>query len=107
MPRRTAIAVAVATLSLTVPAWADQASAVQAIRSQNRVLDAKPDNAGTLYVFVKAEKIAWAQYATYLCQVAKPHQGRVFKIRIVDVTQANFSQNPNNWPRLAESACGH
>jgi hypothetical protein len=96
---------AAALVFLAQPAWADQASAVQAVRAQTRVIDAQADNSGTLYAFVKADKVPWDQFAGYLCQVTRPHQARIFKIRVVDVTKANFSQNPNNWPRLGEAAC--
>ncbi len=92
-------------LAVAQPARADQASAIQAVRSQTRVIDAQADNSGNLYAFVKADKVAWDQFAVYLCQMVKPHQARIFKVRVVDVTKANFSQNPNNWPRLGEAAC--
>lgn len=91
---------------IAAPAYADQATAVQAVRSHDRVIEAQMDATGNLYAFVKFDaKVPWAQFATYLCQVVKPHQGRIFKVRVVDVTKANFSQNPNNWPRLGEASC--
>lgn len=89
------------------PAAADQESAVKAVRGHPRVIDAQADNSGNLYAFVKADtKVPWDQFAAYLCQAVKPHQARIFKIRVVDVTKASFSQQPNAWPRLAEAACG-
>ncbi|CAA7611881.1 conserved exported hypothetical protein [Magnetospirillum sp. LM-5] len=101
------VAAAILMLSMLAPsARADQVSAIAAVRAQPKVINAQADNSGTIYAFVKADKAAWDQYAAYLCQVIKPHQARIFHIRIVDVTKANFSQNPNNWPRLGESACG-
>lgn len=90
----------------STPALADQASAVQAVRKQAHVIEAQMDASGNLYAVVKADaKVPWDQFAGYLCKVAKPHQGRVFKVRVVDVTKANFSQAPGNWPRLGEAAC--
>lgn len=87
-------------------ALADQASAVQAVRNHAHVIEARMDATGNLYALVKPDaKVPWEQFASYLCKVAKPHRGRVFKVRVVDVTKANFSQAPGNWPRLGEAAC--
>lgn len=97
-----------ATLALlsAAPAFADQETAVKAVRSHSRIIDAQMDNSGNLYAFVKADaKVPWGQVGTYLCQVVKPHQARVFKVRVVDVTKANFTQVPANWPRLGEADC--
>ncbi|MCR6632356.1 MAG: hypothetical protein NVV74_21195 [Magnetospirillum sp.] len=87
------------------PALADQSSAIQAVKGQPKVLDAQVDNSGNMYVFVKPEKIAWGQYAAGLCGVVKPHQGRIFRMRIIAVTQANYSKPPASWDRLAEADC--
>jgi hypothetical protein len=94
-------------LLMAAPAFADQETAVKAVRGNSRVIDAQMDNSGNLYAFVKADsKVPWDQVGTYLCQVVKPHQARVFKVRVIDVTKANFSQVPANWPRLGEADCG-
>ncbi|HLO75775.1 MAG TPA: hypothetical protein VK196_04895 [Magnetospirillum sp.] len=88
------------------PAYADQASALQAVKVQPRVIDAKVDNSGNMYVFVKPEKAPWSQYANALCSIVRPHQGRIFRMRVIDVTQANYSKPPGSWQRLAEADCG-
>lgn len=101
------IFIAIVMLSAIAPAVrADQVSAIKAVRAQTRVIDVQADNTGNLYAFVKADKLAWDQFAIYLCQMVKPHQARIFKVRVIDVTKANFSQNPNSWPRLGEANCG-
>lgn len=95
-----------ALLVTATPALADQATAVQAVRGNPRVIDAQMDTTGNLYAFVKADaKVSWGQFGSYLCNVVRPHQGRIFKVRIVDVTKANFSQPPGNWQRLGEASC--
>ena len=88
-----------------VPAYADQASAVQAVKAQPRVVDARVDNSGNMYVLVKPENLSWGQYAAALCHVVRPHQGRIFRIRVVELTQANYSKPPATWQRLAEGDC--
>ena len=88
-----------------VPAYADQASAVQAVKAQPRVVDARVDNSGNMYVLVKPEKVSWAQYANALCNVVRPHQGRIFRVRVIELTQANYSKPPATWQRLAEGDC--
>lgn len=94
-------------LLAATPALADQASALAAVRDTPRVIDARVDGSGTLYAFVKADaKVPWPQFADYLCKVVVPHQGRIFKVRVVDVTAANYSQPPANWPKLGEATCG-
>lgn len=94
------------TLLAAAPALADQASAVQAVKVQPRVIDAQVDNGGNMYVLVRAEKISWPQYAAALCQVVRPHQGRIFRMRVIELTQANYSKPPASWQRLAEADCG-
>lgn len=88
------------------PAFADQASAIQTVKAQPRAIDAQVDNSGNMYVFVKPEKVSWNLYASALCNIVRPHQGRIFRMRIIEVTQANYSKPPGSWPRLAEADCG-
>lgn len=92
--------------SAVTPAHADQASAVAAVKAQPRAVDAQVDNSGNMYVLVKPEKVPWPQYAAALCSVVKPHQGRIFRVRIIELTQANYSKPPASWTRLAEADCG-
>lgn len=87
-------------------AHADQASALQAVKGQPRAIDAHVDNSGNMYVLVKPDKVSWGQYAAALCGVIKPHQGRIFRVRVIDLTQANYSKPPASWQRLAEADCG-
>lgn len=88
------------------PAYADQATAIQAVKAQPRVIDAQVDNSGNMYVLVRPEKVSWGQYANALCNVVKPHQGRIFRMRVIELTQANYSKPPASWQRLAEADCG-
>jgi hypothetical protein len=88
------------------PAYADQATAIDAVKGQPRVIDAKVDTSGNMYVLVKPEKVAWGMFAAGLCGVVKPHQARIFRMRIIEVTQANYSKPPATWQRLAEADCG-
>lgn len=106
--RRVGIAVTLcaAALCASVPARADQASALQSVRSQPRVIDAQMDTSGNMYVFVKPEKLQWKAFAGAVCSLVKPHQGRIFRVRVIEITQANHSKPPASWPRLAEADCG-
>lgn len=95
--------------ALLVPcgaARADQASAIQAVRAQPRVIDALLDNAGNLYVSVKNDRMAWDQFASHLCAVVQPHHARIFRVRVVDVTSVAFGQPPGAWKKLTEARCG-
>lgn len=92
-------------LMVSGPALADQASAVRAVKAQPRVVDAQADNAGNMYVLVKPEKVSWNLYASALCSLVRSHQGRIFRVRVVELTQANYSKPPATWPRLAEADC--
>lgn len=102
--RRLGLAAALCVLALA-PARADQASALQSVRSQPRVVDAQMDNAGNMYVLVKPEKIQWTMFAGAVCSLVKPHQGRIFRVRVIELTQANYSKPQATWPRLAEADC--
>jgi hypothetical protein len=98
-------AAAITLLVAATPAFADQTSALDAARRQPRAVDVKIDNQANLYVFVKPEKLAWGQYAAGMCGVVKPHQGRIFRVRVIDITQVNHAQPPGAWQRLAEADC--
>ncbi|MEW5729630.1 MAG: hypothetical protein AB1918_17505 [Pseudomonadota bacterium] len=98
--------VAVSLWALGGTARADQATAIQAVRGQPRVIDALVDNAGNLFVSVKAERAAWDQFANHLCEVVQPHRARIFRIRVVDVTTVAFGQPPTAWKKLGEARCG-
>ena len=93
-------------LALASPALADQASAVQAVKGQPRIIDALVDNSGNLFASVKPDnKIPWDKFAEHLCIVVRPHQARIFVVRVVDVTAVNFAKRPTEWKRLAEARC--
>lgn len=101
------LVLALLALAAAAPAHADQASALAAVRDSRGVIDARMDSTGNLYAFVKPDpKVAWAQYAAYLCRVVVPHEGRIFRVRVVDITAANFNQAPAKWPRLGDADCG-
>jgi hypothetical protein len=93
-------------LSIPAAAWADQASAIAAVRAQPRVIDATIDNGGNMYVSVKAEKLPWDQYAVQLCNLVRPHQARIFVIRIVDLTTVTAGKRPGDWKVFAQATCG-
>lgn len=93
-------------LLLSAPvAQADQVSALAAVRSQPKVVDVSADTQGNLYVLVKAENISWPQYAAYLCKVVAPHQARIFRVRVIELTKAIRTQPPAKWDRMGEAAC--
>jgi hypothetical protein len=96
---------ALATLAWS-PAHADLASALQAVKSQPRAVDAEADTSGNIYVLVRPEKIAWNQYAAAMCGVIKPHQARVFRVRVIEVTKASRGKPQGSWERLGEADCG-
>lgn len=93
-------------VAAVVPARADQASAIAAVRQVYRVVDAKADTGGNLYVLVKEENLDWGRYAAALCKLVKPHQARIFRVRMIELTKANNTKPPASWPRLGEAACG-
>ncbi len=99
------VAAAVLVMGVALPALADQASAIQAVRAQRFVTDAQVDNSGNMYVFVKPDTVAADDFAVHLCKVVVPHQGRIFRVRIIDVSKANLTQPSKGWPRLADAAC--
>lgn len=98
-------ALAAAVLAWT-PAQADQASALAMVKRQPKAVDALVDNSGNMYVLVKPEKIQWGNYASAMCSVVKPHQARIFRMRIVELTKALYGKPPGTWERLAEADCG-
>jgi hypothetical protein len=93
-------------VSISGAALADQATALQSVRAQPRVIDAIVDNAGNMFVSVKGERVAWGQFADHLCAVVRPHQARIFRIRVVDITTVAAGQPPAAWKKLAEARCG-
>lgn len=99
------LATVTAAVLLASPAMADQLSALNAVKAQPRVVDAELDKSGNMYVLVKAESINWTQIASSLCNVVKPHQARIFRIRMIELTQANHTKQPATWTRLAEGDC--
>lgn len=88
------------------PAHADQALAIQAARIQPKAVDVSVDTGGNMYVLVKPEKIAWQQYASAMCEVVKPFQGRIFRVRVIDLTKAKPGAPKATWDRLADAPCG-
>lgn len=104
--RRLSLAILLPVLLAAAPVQADQVSALQTVKAQPRVVDAELDTSGNMYVLVKPEKIAWNQYAAAMCSLVKPHQARIFRMRIVEITQATRGKPPASWSRLAEADCG-
>lgn len=89
------------------PAFADQASALQAVKAQPRVVDAEVDTTGNMYVLVKNEAISWNQFAGAVCSLVRPHQGRIFRVRVVELTQAVRGKPPGSWTRMGEASCSN
>jgi len=104
--KRALFALALAVMAPSA-AWADQISAIAAVRQQPRVVDVSADNQGNMYVLVKAENISWSQYAAYLCKVVAPHQARIFNVRVVELTKAIRTQPPVKWDRLGAAVCAN
>lgn len=98
-------ALAVAVLACT-PAKADQASALATVKVQPKVVDSMVDNSGNMYVLVKPEQFQWGHYAAAMCSVVKPHQARIFRMRIIELGKAASGKPPGTWERLAEADCG-
>ncbi|CAA7627897.1 conserved exported hypothetical protein [Candidatus Terasakiella magnetica] len=94
-------------IGLPAPASADQITALDAVKSQQGVTDAQIDGGGTLWVMVKPNpKVAWDQYAAYMCGVVRRHQARVFVTRIVDMTSTGRGKKSSEWKVLAQMNCG-
>lgn len=88
------------------PAWADQLTALAAVRAQPKVLDASIDDRGNLYVVVKPEaSISWEQYGAAMCRLVRPHQARVFQAHVIDLTSVGKGAKPAQWKRLAQINC--
>ena len=100
------LAAALVLLSLPGQAVADQDSALAAVRSNKGVVDAKIDDRGNLFIMViKNDKIAWDQYAAYMCLVVRPHQARIFISRVIDVTTVGGGKKQSEWKTLAAVSC--
>jgi hypothetical protein len=41
-----------------------------------------------------------------MCGVIKPHQARVFRVRVIEVTKASRGKPQGSWERLGEADCG-
>ncbi|CAA7613541.1 hypothetical protein [Magnetospirillum sp. UT-4] len=92
---------------LAAPAYADRATALKALKGTPPVVDATVDNSGNLYALVKGDsKIPWNVVAANICRFVAPHQGRIFKVRVVDLTHALPAKPPAAWTRLGEADCG-
>ena len=105
--RLSPLVAALVLLSLPGLALADQDSALAAVRSNKGVVDAKIDDRGNLFVMViRNDKIAWDQYAAYMCAVVRPHQARVFTSRVIDVTTVGGGKKQGEWKTLAAVNCG-
>jgi len=89
------------------PAWADQQSAIAAVRQNPNVVDAIPDNAGNLWVTVGADpKIDWNRFAMLTCTAVQPHHARVFLVKVVDAASVRLSKTPQKWRLLGGANCG-
>jgi hypothetical protein len=103
---RRLVLAAVAAVFMGPAAMADQASALKAVKAQPRVVDAVVDNSGNLFASVKPEaKVPWDQFAAQLCGLVRPHQGRIFSVKVVDLTSVTPARKPSEWRRLGESRC--
>ncbi len=108
MVRKTATVLALVAISCAPAAvQADQASAVAAARSLPGVIDAVADTTGNLYVSVKPnnDSLKMKQFAAFVCRIIIPHEGRIFRVRVVDITAVPPSKPPGSWPRIAEVKC--
>lgn len=103
--KRVSFVLVAALVLAAAPARADQATALAAVRQQAKVVDASADTQGNMYVLVKPQSLAWDQFAAYLCKVVAPHQARIFRVRVVELTKAIRTQPAAKWDRLGEAAC--
>ena len=101
-----AAAFTLAALLAPTPARADRDSALAAVRAQSLVLDTRLDDRGTLWAMVKPERLAWDQFAVFLCKQVVPHQARIFTVKVVDVTSTGRGRKPEEWTVLAQARCG-
>lgn len=90
---------------VAMPAHADLDSALTSVKAQARVVDAQADKSGNMYVLVKPEKLNWNLFAGAVCSLIRPHKARIFRVRVIEITQANNSKPPATWSRLGEAAC--
>ena len=105
---RVVVGITMAALAFSTPALADLNSAVNMVKRLPQVLDAVPDNAGSLWV--KVLPIPGADYMGYaksLCTAIVPHHGRIFLVKIVDGTSVKSSKKPQDWRMLGGANCGN
>ena len=92
-------------LAAASPVLADANSAAQAVQAMPGVIDAIPDNGGNLWVTVAPNPgVQWSKYAAMICQVVKPHQARIFLVKIIDKTSVH-SKSPKDWRMIGAADC--
>lgn len=97
---------ALTSAALAPRALADGDSALAAARAVPGALDVRLDDRGNMFVVVKNDKVNWNQYAIYMCGVVRPHQARIFKTHVIDMTSVGRGAKPSTWKELAQADCG-
>ena len=94
-------------LLLSSPVAADPLSAMEAVRNIPGVLNAQEDAGGNLWVMVQNNpKTNWNDVAGVLCKVVRPHQARIFLVKMVDVATVVPKSKPKEWGLLGGANCG-
>jgi hypothetical protein len=94
-------------LLISIPAFADPQSAVQAVRSIPGVDNAFEDTGGNLFVLVRQNPSAqWNNVAVEICKIVRPHQARIFLVKMVDEATVAPKSKPKDWGLLGAASCG-
>ncbi len=92
---------------MSSPAWADPQSAVAAVRAIPGVETASEDAAGNLFVFVKnSPNGQWNRAAAGFCKLVRPHEARIFLVKIIDRDTVKPKSKPTEWGMLGAANCG-
>ena len=92
---------------LAAPVAADPQSAMATVRGIPGVVDAVADNGGNLFVLVQnSPQGQWNAAAARICKIVRPHEARIFLVKMVDVASVMPKSKPKDWSYLGGANCG-
>lgn len=92
---------------LAVPVAANPQSATATVRLIPGVINAMTDNGGNMFVFVQNNPQGqWNTAAEKICKIVRPHQARIFLVKMIDAASVNQKNKPKDWSMLGGANCG-
>ena len=89
------------------PVWADAGTAMATVNGIKGVLGSQVDTGGNLWVVVKNDpQIPWNVVAVNLCKVVRPHQARIFMVKMVDMASVTSKNKSKDWSVIGVASCG-